>query len=145
MNYKEICEILRFLALKSGKIIMDVYNSNNVEVLMKSDNSPVTIADKKADEVITKGLKNYFPEIPIITEEQVKSHIFNHSVFFLVDPLDGTKEFIEGRRDFTVNIALVSHGDPVRGIAYAPARERLFYNDENKSCSIYSRSPTRGQ
>ena len=61
MNYEAICDILRFLALKSGKIIMDVYNSNNVEVLMKSDNSPVTIADKKADEVITKGLKNYFP------------------------------------------------------------------------------------
>ena len=131
MNYEAICDILRFLALKSGKIIMDVYNSNNVEVLMKSDNSPVTIADKKADEVITKGLKNYFPEIPIITEEQVKSHIFNHSVFFLVDPLDGTKEFIEGRRDFTVNIALVSHGDPVRGVVYAPARQRLFYNNEN--------------
>ena len=106
MNYKVICEILRFLALKSGKIIMDVYNSNNVEVLMKSDNSPVTIADKKADEVITKGLKNYFPEIPIITEDQVKSHIFNHSVFFIVDPLDGTKEFIEGRRDFTVKSPL---------------------------------------
>ena len=131
MNYKEICEILRFLALKSGKIIMDVYNSNNVEVLMKSDNSPVTIADKKADEVITKGLKNYFPEIPIITEEQVKSHILSHSLFFIVDPLDGTKEFIEGRKDFTVNIALVSHGDPIRGIVYAPARQRLFYNNEN--------------
>ena len=131
MNYKAICDIFRFLALKSGKIIMDVYNSTDVEVLMKSDNSPVTIADKKADEVITKGLKNYFPEIPIITEEQVKSHILNHSVFFIVDPLDGTKEFIEGRRDFTVNIALVSHGVPIRGIVYAPARQRLFYNNEN--------------
>ena len=131
MNYKEICEILRFLALKSGKIIMDVYNSHNVDVLMKSDNSPVTIADKKADEVITKGLKNCFPEIPIITEEQVKSHVLSHSLFFIVDPLDGTKEFIEGRGDFTVNIALVSHGDPVRGIVYAPARQRLFYNNEN--------------
>ena len=131
MNYKAICEILRFLALKSGKIIMDVYNSHNVDVLMKSDNSPVTIADKKADEVITKGLKNYFPEIPIITEEQVESHILSHSLFFIVDPLDGTKEFIEGRKDFTVNIALVSHGDPIRGIVYAPARQRLFYNNEN--------------
>ena len=131
MNYKAICEILRFLALKSGKIIMDVYNSHNVDVLMKSDNSPVTIADKKADEVITKGLKNYFPEIPIITEEQVNSHILGHSVFFIVDPLDGTKEFIEGRGDFTVNIALVSRGEPIRGIVYAPARQRLFYTNEN--------------
>ena len=98
---------------------------------MKSDNSPVTIADKKADELITKGLEKYFPEIPIITEEQVKSHILNHSVFFIIDPLDGTREFIQRRGDFTVNIALVSHGEPIRGIVYAPARQRLFYNNEN--------------
>ena len=131
MNYKAICEIFRFLALKSGEAILNIYNSNNVEVLMKSDNSPVTIADKKADEIITRGLQNYFPEIPIITEEQVNSHILGHSVFFIVDPLDGTKEFIEGRGDFTVNIALVSHGEPIRGIVYAPARQRLFYTNEN--------------
>ena len=131
MNYDEICEIFRSLALISGEVIMDVYNSSKLEVLLKSDDSPVTLADKKADEVISNGLKKNFPEIPVITEENVKSHDLNASVFFIVDPLDGTKEFIKRRRDFTVNIALVAHGEPIRGIVYAPARQRLFYTDEN--------------
>ena len=131
MNYNKICEIFRSLALASGDVIMDVYNSSKLEVLLKSDDSPVTLADKKADEVISNGLKKNFPEIPVITEENVKSHDLNASVFFIVDPLDGTKEFIKSRRDFTVNIALVAHGEPIRGIVYAPARQRLFYTDEN--------------
>ncbi len=95
MNFTEVCKIFRSLALTSGEVIMDIYNSSKFEVLLKSDDSPVTIADKKADEVITKGLKKYFPEIPVITEEQVKSHDLRASVFFIVDPLDGTKEFIK--------------------------------------------------
>jgi 3'(2'), 5'-bisphosphate nucleotidase len=131
MNYTKICKIFRSLALTSGEVIMDVYNSSAFEVLMKSDDSPVTIADKKADEVISKGLKKYFPEVPVVTEEQVKSHDLKASVFFIVDPLDGTKEFIKRRGDFTVNIALVADGEPIRGIVYAPARQRLFYTDEN--------------
>ena len=131
MNYNKICEIFRSLALTSGEVIMDIYNSSKLEVLLKSDDSPVTLADKKADEVISNGLKKNFPEIPVITEENVKSHDLNASVFFIVDPLDGTKEFIKSRRDFTVNIALVAHGEPIRGIVYAPARQRLFYTDEN--------------
>ena len=131
MNYAKVCEIFRSLALTSGEVIMDVYNSNKFDVLLKSDESPVTIADKKADELISRGLKKYFPEIPVVTEEQVKSHDLNASVFFIVDPLDGTKEFIKRRGDFTVNIALVAHGKPIRGIVYAPARQRLFYTDEN--------------
>ena len=131
MNYTKICEIFRSLALTSGEVIMEVYNSSTFEVLRKSDDSPVTIADKKADEVISNGLKKYFPEVPIVTEEQGKSHDLSASVFFIVDPLDGTKEFIKRRGDFTVNIALISNGEPIRGIVYAPVRQRLFYTDEN--------------
>ena len=110
---------------------MDIYKSSTFEVLLKSDDSPVTTADKKADEIISKGLRKYFPEVPVVTEEQVKSHDLSASVFFIVDPLDGTKEFIKRRGDFTVNIALVANGEPIRGIVYAPARQRLFYTDEN--------------
>ena len=131
MNYAKICEIFRSLALTSGEVIMDIYNSSEFEVLLKSDDSPVTIADKKADEVISQGLKKFFPEVPIVSEEQVKSHDLSASVFFIVDPLDGTKEFIKRRGDFTVNIALVANGEPIRGVVYAPARQRLFYTDEN--------------
>ena len=68
MNYTKICEIFRSLALTSGEVIMDVYNSSTFEVLLKSDDSPVTIADKKSDKVISQGLKKYFPEVPIVTE-----------------------------------------------------------------------------
>ena len=131
MNYAKICETFRTLALTSGEVIMDVYNSSEFEVLLKSDDSPVTVADKKADEVISQGLKKIFPEVPIVSEEQVKSHDLSSSVFFIVDPLDGTREFIKRRGDFTVNIALVVDGEPIRGIVYAPARQRLFYTDEN--------------
>ncbi|MFL2794529.1 MAG: 3'(2'),5'-bisphosphate nucleotidase CysQ [Paracoccaceae bacterium] len=131
MNYTKICENFRSLALTSGEAIMDIYKSSTFEVLLKSDDSPVTTADKKADEIISKGLRKYFPEVPVVTEEQVKSHDLSASVFFIVDPLDGTKEFIKRRGDFTVNIALVANGEPIRGIVYAPARQRLFYTDEN--------------
>ena len=131
MNYAKVCEIFRSLALTSGEVIMNIYNSSKLDVSLKSDDSPVTLADKKADEVISEGLKKYFPEIPVVTEEKVESHDLNASVFFIVDPLDGTKEFIKRRTDFTVNIALVANGKPIRGIVYAPARQRLFYTDEN--------------
>ena len=107
MNYKKICEVFRSLALTSGEAIMEIYNHNKFEVLLKSDDSPVTIADKQADKIISKGLKKYFPEIPVITEEQVGSHSLNAQVFFIVDPLDGTKEFIKRRSDFTVNLSLI--------------------------------------
>ena len=97
MNYTKVCKIFRSLALTSGEVIMDIYKDHKFGVLLKSDDSPVTIADKKADKVISEGLKKYFPEIPVISEEQVKSHDLNSSVFFIVDPLDGTKEFIKRR------------------------------------------------
>ena len=71
MNYAKVCEIFRTLALTSGEVIMEFYNSNKFEVLLKSDDSPVTVADKKADELISRGLKKYFPEIPVVTEEPV--------------------------------------------------------------------------
>ena len=129
MDYIKLCRIFRSLALKSGDAIMGVYNSDKFEVSVKSDDSPITLADKKADEIISKGLRKYFPNVPVITEEQDSSHDVHAPLFFIVDPLDGTKEFINRRGDFTVNIALVDKGDPIRGIVYAPARRRLFYTD----------------
>ena len=110
MDYIKLCQIFRSLALKSGAAIMEVYNSDRFEVSVKSDDSPITLADKKADGIITKGLRKYFPNVPIITEEQDSSHDVHAPLFFIVDPLDGTKEFINRRGDFTVNIALVDKG-----------------------------------
>ena len=79
--------------------------------------------------LISRGLKAAFPEIPAVTEEQSESHGLEAATFFLVDPLDGTKEFIQRRGDFTVNIALIENGVPTRGVVYAPAKGRLFYTD----------------
>ena len=129
MDYARIVTTIRTLALEAGAEIMQVYEGPEFEVKVKSDASPVTEADERADALIAKGLAAAFPEIPAVTEEQAASHAIDAAVFFLVDPLDGTKEFVQRRGDFTVNIALIENGVPTRGVVYAPAKGRLFYTD----------------
>ncbi|MEM9060170.1 MAG: 3'(2'),5'-bisphosphate nucleotidase CysQ [Pseudomonadota bacterium] len=115
------------LALAAGREIMAIYEEGDLNTETKSDDSPVTAADLAADKVIREGLVESFPEIPAITEEAAESHVQQAPErFFLVDPLDGTKEFIQRRGEFTVNIALIEGGTPVRGVVYAPAIGRLF-------------------
>jgi 3'(2'), 5'-bisphosphate nucleotidase len=121
--------VFRKLALDAGAQIMGVYDSADMGVAAKADDSPVTRADMLADAVISDGLRAAFPDMALVTEEQAASHAQTASRFFIVDPLDGTKEFIKRRGDFTVNIALVEDGVPVAGIVYAPAKERMFYTD----------------
>jgi len=96
-------------------------------VKAKGDASPVTEADEAADALISAGLRAAFPDVVLITEEQAASHALTAKTFLIVDPLDGTKEFIQRRGDFTVNIAYVENGVPLRGVVYAPAQARLFY------------------
>ena len=129
MDYEKITATLRRLALEAGAEIMAIYEGPDFEVKSKSDNSPVTEADEQADRLISAGLAADLPEIPVVTEEQSDSHALSAEVFFLVDPLDGTKEFVQRRGDFTVNIALIEKGTPTRGVVYAPAKGRLFYTD----------------
>ena len=106
---------------------MQIYETDDFDVKVKSDSSPVTEADEAADELISAGLRDAFPEILLVTEEQADSHLEKDETFLIVDPLDGTKAFINRRGDFTVNIALVESGVPTRGVVYAPARGRMFY------------------
>lgn len=98
------------------------------ETRMKSDSSPVTICDECAEKVILAGLAARFPDIPVVAEEAAAAGFVPAcgDLFFLVDPLDGTKEFIGGKPDFTVNIALVCKGEPVAGAVYAPALRSLW-------------------
>jgi 3'(2'), 5'-bisphosphate nucleotidase len=118
---------LRRLAIEAGTAIMDVYRSDDFDVRAKDDDSPVTEADLRADAIIGAGLEAAFPDIPVVTEEQAESHEGLDGVtHFLVDPLDGTKEFVQRRGDFTVNIALIENGVPTAGVVYAPAVGRLF-------------------
>ncbi|MBO9465888.1 3'(2'),5'-bisphosphate nucleotidase CysQ [Tropicibacter sp. R15_0] len=127
MDYSELTQVIRKLALEAGDKIMEIYNADDFDVKVKSDDSPVTEADEAADALISAGLRAAFPDVALVTEEQADSHDLDVSTFLIVDPLDGTKEFIKRRGDFTVNIALVQDGTPVRGVVYAPAKERMFY------------------
>ena len=117
----------RAIALEAGAVIMEVYDRPQQATRLKADSSPVTEADEAADALISRRLADAFPDILIVTEEQAASHSQHADRFIIVDPLDGTKEFIQRRGDFTVNIALVENGVPVRGVVYAPAKQRLFY------------------
>jgi len=127
MNYETLIPVIRRLALEAGDKIMQVYNGPDFAVRSKSDASPVTEADEAADAIISAGLRAVFPNVVLITEEQADSHALTASTFLIVDPLDGTKEFVQRRGDFTVNIAYVENGVPMRGVVYAPAQARLFY------------------
>ncbi|MCK5470356.1 MAG: 3'(2'),5'-bisphosphate nucleotidase CysQ, partial [Cyclobacteriaceae bacterium] len=127
-------EILNKIAIEAGNEILNIYNDKSLskEVEHKSDNSPLTLADKASNELIVKGLKDNFPEIPILSEEEKSieySERKNWNKFWLVDPLDGTKEFIKRNGEFTVNIALIENGFPTFGIIYAPILEKLYIGD----------------
>lgn len=120
-------EVFRTLALEAGAKIMEIYNADDFEVKAKSDDSPVTEADEAADALISAGIRAAFPDTLLVTEEQAASHAEKAAEFIIVDPLDGTKEFIKRRGEFTVNIAYVKDGTPIRGVVYAPAKDRMFF------------------
>lgn len=118
---------MRQLSLQAGDRIMEIYEADDFDVKVKSDESPVTEADEAADALISAGLRAAFPDVTLVTEEQIASHDAKAESFLIVDPLDGTKEFIHRRGDFTVNIAYVENGVPTRGVVYAPAKGRMFF------------------
>ena len=122
-------QVFRKTAIEAGAKIMEIYEADDFDVKVKSDESPVTVADEAADALISASLRAAFPDLALVTEEQADSHGQSVKDFLIVDPLDGTKEFIQRRGDFTVNIAWVEGGVPVRGVVYAPAKGRLFYTD----------------
>ncbi|HHK73887.1 MAG TPA: hypothetical protein ENJ57_01840 [Rhizobiales bacterium] len=113
---------------QAGDVIMD-YFRRGFEVEKKADDSPVTRADQDAEQLILKALARLAPELPVIAEEEAAAGRLPEigEAFFLVDALDGTREFINKRREFTVNIGLVENKTPVLGIVYAPALDELYY------------------
>ncbi|MFK7878736.1 3'(2'),5'-bisphosphate nucleotidase CysQ [Roseobacter sp.] len=129
MDYTKLVEVMRKLSLEAGARIMEIYEADDFDVKLKSDESPVTAADEAADALISAGLRAAFPDVMLVTEEQSATHTTQGKTFLIVDPLDGTKEFIHRRGDFTVNIALVEDGVPTRGVVFAPAKGRMFYTD----------------
>ena len=129
MDYNRLMIEMRRLSLIAGDRIMEFYDSGDFEVKTKSDKSSVTEADEAADAIISAGLREAFPDVLLVTEEQSATHATTGDTFLIVDPLDGTREFINRRGDFTVNIALVEDGTPTRGVVYAPAKRRMFFTD----------------
>ena len=118
------------LAHDAGKVVMRHYAAGT-ETRTKSDHSPVTDADEEAERCILAGLRDIAPGIPVVAEEEVAAGRLPKTGdhFFLVDPLDGTKEFINRNGEFTVNIAEIRDGIAVAGVVYAPAKQRLFFGE----------------
>lgn len=114
----EICE-------QAHQIILP-YWKTDLDVQEKMDDSPVTKADKAANESIVNALEKLFPEIPTVSEEGAKPELPTDATFWLIDPLDGTKSFIKGRDEFTTNIALVENRKPVIGILGLPAKNKIY-------------------
>lgn len=148
---------LQHLAVAAGSATMQHYHAG-MQVERKSDQSPVTSADRAAHSIIVEGLHNWDPTVPIISEEgNIPTHEERSKWdrFWLVDPLDGTKEFIQQNGEFTVNIALIEEGEPVLGVIYAPALDLLYYagkglgawKRENRGAPerIISKPPMTGQ
>ncbi len=124
-------ETLATIALEAGALIMEVYESD-FKVDVKSDSTPVTLADGMAESHILKRLKELDSSLVVVAEESVSTtgKFPEHGDrFALVDPLDGTREFVDRNGEFTVNIALIERGSPVMGVVYAPATGRLFVGE----------------
>lgn len=126
-DHARMVAIFRELAIRAGRLIMDIRARADLHTREKADHSPVTLADESASRLITRGLRRAFPAIPVISEEDPASQQESAATFIIVDPLDGTVDFIRGAPDFTVNIALVRGVQPVLGVILAPMHERLFY------------------
>ena len=122
-----LAEALVPTVLAAGAAVMEIYR-RDFAVETKDDTSPVTEADKRAEAIILADLARLAPDIPVVAEESCAAGVIPEvaDAFFLVDPIDGTREFIKRNGDFTVNVALVRGGIPVLGLVLAPARARLF-------------------
>jgi 3'(2'), 5'-bisphosphate nucleotidase len=121
------------IMLAAGAEILRIY-ATDFAVTDKSDTSPVTEADQRAEAIILENLKRLAPDIPVVAEEEAAAGRVPSTTtrFFLVDPLDGTKEFISRNGEFTVNIALVENGEPVTGAVYAPALGKLYWGGRDE-------------
>ena len=131
---KQILENLVIISKKAGDEILDVYK-DAFQITLKDDLSPLTDADRRANAVITSMLKDLYPEIPILSEEGKEVEFSERKkwdMFWLVDPLDGTKEFVKRNGEFTVNIALIEDNHPILGVVYVPAKSLLYLAEKDK-------------
>ena len=127
-NLKSTTEELIDTFFKAGKIAKEI-SLRGAKITIKTDKSPVTDGDLAVDEILKTKIKSLTPNIPIISEETVDLNIKNEDkTFWLIDPIDGTKEYIKKRDEYTLNAALIVDLKPALGIVYAPAKDRLFFS-----------------
>ena len=139
---RALLNVTRRIAIEAGAIALSHFDDTGyVGAEHKEDGSPVTVADRETEEFIERALHETLPTIPVIGEEAASSGTLPDAAdgdFWLVDPIDGTKEFVAGSPDFTVNIALIRNGIPIIGVVYAPALGELYagLNTENDKLAV---------
>jgi len=142
LNKDNILDQIERIAVDAGEIIISFYlSSESTKVWTKNDQSPVTKADLRANDYICRSLKRLWPEIPIISEESPippYPHRLQFEYFWLVDPLDGTKEFINKTDEFTVNIALIHISEPIIGVVHAPGTMKTYLGQKGKGAFVKS-------
>jgi 3'(2'), 5'-bisphosphate nucleotidase len=146
-DIKELAAALIRTAQSAGELIMRYRNSTSA-VSIKEDGSPVTDADRASEELILNDLARLAPGFVVVAEESasvIGDALDPQKSFFLVDPLDGTRDFVRGGKDFTVNIALIRNGQPVFGLIYAPAIESLYMTPAVGEAVSARLSPSRGE
>lgn len=129
MSYFFNVEDIKKIILEAGKAIMDIY-AQDFMVYEKADESPVTDADLASEQIIYNGLKDLYPDIPVVGEEHTangEEPDLSTPYFWLVDPIDGTADFVKKNGEFTVNIALIENDTPVFGMVYVPVAKELYY------------------
>jgi len=140
MSRKETLNELCHIAKHAGQEILRIYmDSKDVEIERKSDSSPLTIADKASNEIICQGLENMNPSYPIISEENKQiayEERKDYEYAWMVDPLDGTKEFIKRNGEFTVNIALIHKNRSIMGVVYVPVEDKCYYAAEGEGAFL---------
>ena len=135
LDYNKLCNSILSISKKAGKEILKIYNTDDLGVTYKDDKTPLTLADKASNSVIEKSLKTLTPSIPILSEEGKNIDYTERekwNIFWLIHPLDGTKEFIKRNGEFTVNIALIFNGEPILGVVYAPVLDIAWYGIINE-------------
>jgi 3'(2'), 5'-bisphosphate nucleotidase len=129
-NAQQLLDLAKRAAIEAGKVILEIYDSGDFTSYQKDDDSPVTSADYKANEVILEILQKEAPDIPVMSEESDNGPLSarkNWTRYWLIDPIDGTQEFIARSGDFAVNIALIEHNVPIMGVIYWPSGDTLYY------------------
>ena len=133
------------ILIKAHNAILEIYESSNYEIDIKSDNSPLTKADLTAHNIIIDGLKKITPEVPVVSEEDKNSFYVSKDVnlYWIIDPLDGTKEFIKRSGEFTCNIGLIENSRPIYGFVGVPTKNLIYYGGKDLGSYKISKNSLR--